>query len=329
MTVQRLLIDGGTTSTRVWAVDGTTVLAEARAMVGARDSAREGSNEGWIRQLRELIAQADGEARKRVSSWQPSCVVAAGMITSPLGLAEVPHVPAPAGISALAAGVRRLAMPGMTSLPVLLVPGVRCGPAIPTLREIGAVDVMRGEEVVCLGLVQSGLLPKGGVALSVGSHWKVVEIGEDGSILGAATTLSGELLHALRTQTVLAASVAPALPDLLDDDDLVALRLGMSQQGSAGFSRAAFCTRLLERVPDSTPRTRLLFLLGVVVGETLAHWSGMLQGRSIALLGAPALCQAWETALTTCGSRGITAKPDQVVAAYAAGMGAVMDALTD
>lgn len=121
------------------------------------------------------------------------------MIPSPLGLAEVPHVPAPAGIDALAAGVLRLSMPELTPLPILLVPGVRCGPEIPTVQDIGAVDVMRGEEVVCMGLVQSGLLPRGGAALSVGSHWKLVEIGEGGSILGAATTLSGELLHALRT----------------------------------------------------------------------------------------------------------------------------------
>lgn len=101
----------------------------------------------------------------------------------------------------------------------------------------------------------------------------------------------------------------------------------MKQRDADGLSRAAFCTRLLERVPGSSPRARLMFLLGVVVAETLAHWSALLRGRTIVLLGAPVLCQAWEAALASCGARGITAKPDEVVAAYVAGMGAVMDAL--
>lgn len=325
MNKQRLLVDGGTTTTRVWAVDGTTVLAEARAMIGARDAARDGNNVGWVRQLGVLLAQAEQEARRQVADWHPTCVAAAGMITSPLGLAEVPHVPAPADVHVLAAGARCLSMPELAPLPILLVPGVRCGPIAPTDHDINAVDVMRGEEVVCLGLLHAGLLPTGGGVLSVGSHWKLVEV-EGRSISGSTTTLSGELLHALRTQTVLTASVDPEFPDVLTGDDLAAMRLGVRQREMAGFSRAAFCTRLLERVPGSAPRARLLFLLGVVVAETMAHWRELLQGRTIALLGAPALCQAWEVALADAGDHGITIAPGDVTAAYAAGLGAVVEA---
>jgi 2-dehydro-3-deoxygalactonokinase len=325
---QRLLVDGGTTTTRVWAVDGTTVLAETRAMIGARDAARDGNNAAWVRQLGTLIAQAEQKARRQVTDWHPACVAAAGMITSPLGLAEVPHVPAPADVHALAAGARSLSMPELTPLPILLVPGVRCGPTMPTAHDIDAVDVMRGEEVVCLGLVHSGLLPAGGGMLSVGSHWKLVEV-EGRSIRGSTTTLSGELLHALRTQTVLAASVDPELPDALTGNDLEAMRVGVRQREMAGFTRAAFCTRLLERVSDSTPRARLLFLLGVVVAETMAHWRGLLQGRTIALLGAPALCQAWEAALADAGAHGLTIAPADVTTAYAAGLGAIVEVHQD
>lgn len=326
-TRQRILVDGGTTTTRVWAVDGATVLAEARATIGARDSAREGSNARWVQQLGDLIAQAEQQARNKVAQWRPACVAAAGMITSPLGLAEAPHVVAPADIHALAAGVRQLSMPELTPLPILLVPGVRCGPLVPAQDDIDAVDVMRGEEVVCLGLVHSGQLPNGGAMLSVGSHWKLVEV-EAQSIRSSTTTLSGELLHALRTQTVLASSIDRELPDVLTENDLEAMRLGMRQRGISGFSRAAFCTRLMERVPGSAARERLLFLLGVVIAETMAYWQGFLQQRTIALLGAPALCQAWEVALADAGGNGITVVPAEVTLAYATGLGAVVEALS-
>ena len=58
----------------------------------------------------------------------------------------------------------------------------------------------------------------------------------------------------------------------------------------------------------------------------MAHWRELLQGRTIALLGAPALCQAWEVALADAGDHGITIAPGNVTAAYAAGLGAIVEA---
>ncbi|HZF40577.1 MAG TPA: 2-dehydro-3-deoxygalactonokinase, partial [Blastocatellia bacterium] len=96
-----ICVDAGTTNTRVWLTAGDRVIARARAGVGVRDTARDGSSERLRDALRELINKVRDDVRDQgfaqSSECAPECVIAAGMITSPLGLAEVPHVSTPAG----------------------------------------------------------------------------------------------------------------------------------------------------------------------------------------------------------------------------------------
>src|SRR5262245_29148105 len=98
-----ICVDAGTTNTRAWLTIGDQIVARAQAGVGVRDTARDGSSSRLRTALRELINQVRDEARSRGCAQSPECVIAAGMITSPLGLAEVPHVEAPAGLTDLAA----------------------------------------------------------------------------------------------------------------------------------------------------------------------------------------------------------------------------------
>ncbi|GAB3064719.1 2-dehydro-3-deoxygalactonokinase [Stenotrophomonas tumulicola] len=314
-TADRLLIDGGTTTTRVWSVRGTRVLAEMRATVGARDTARDGSPEALHRTVADLLGQASAAAQECVPGWRAQDVVAAGMITSPLGLAEVPHLPAPADLHALAMGARVFSLAHVSSLPMLLLPGIRCGPTVPTVDGIADFDVMRGEEAVCLGLLEGGMLKDTGIALSLGSHWKLVEI-LDRRITTCSTTMGGELLHVLRTQTVLSASVDNELPAAFGTGDMDMLQRGLRASEVHGLPRAAFMTRLLERVPGSDSRGRLMFLLGVVMAATLQAWEDQLKGRQVLLLGARPICDAWHFALSAAGAEPRTVEPQEVTAAY-------------
>ena len=156
-----------------------------------------------------------------------SCVVAAGMITSPLGLVEVPHVRAPAGKSELAARVERHQFFDVTDLPVWLVPGVRTGNAQHELKDVGETDVMRGEETLCVGLLALGLLRPGAKLLNLGTHWKAILLDLKGDIASSITSMGGELLHVAQTETILAGAVPPGRPELLDGEWADA---GMSEQ---------------------------------------------------------------------------------------------------
>src|SRR5260221_8523220 len=146
-----LCVDSGTTNTRAWLVAGDRILARREAARGARDSARDGHHRALRGALRDLIAglraTCDGH-----DVLPPRHIAAAGMVTSAQGLVEVPHVLAPAGIRELAAGARGTLPPDVADLPLVFVPGVRTAAIAGPAPGIGATDVMRGEETLCIGL---------------------------------------------------------------------------------------------------------------------------------------------------------------------------------
>ena len=290
-----ICIDTGTTNTRIWLTAGETVLAQARATVGVRDTARDGSPARLHETLRDLIAQ--------VCAGQPTprAVLAAGMITSPLGLAEVPHVAAPAGLQDLLDGTQRHTFPHITDLPVWLVPGVRSGPLQCDAETIGAADVMRGEETLCLGLTALDLLPPNATLLNLGSHWKLIRLDERARIAASVTSLSGELIHTTQTQTILASAVPAGKPETLDE---YWLQAGMREQRTAGMARALFCVRLLEQRTNTTPEQRMAFLLGVYLAadiDAMQQRNLLETSKPVMLTGSGAVAAAWQGALHDLG----------------------------
>ena len=164
----------------------------------------------------------------------PACVVAAGMITSSLGLADVPHISAPAGIGELAAATQRHHLLEVTDLPVLLVPGVRSGQKPCDLTTIGNADLIRGEETMCAGLLMLGTVSPPATVLNLGSHWKAIQLDDKGRIASSITSLSGEMIHTTQTQTILASAVSHERPALID---LHWLAAGMKRQRKSGLAR--------------------------------------------------------------------------------------------
>ena len=237
-----IYIDMGTTNTRVWLTYGEEILGHTGKPVGVRDTARDGSPTRIQEALRESITELRTQTSSTLNACMPVCVAAAGMIGSPLGLVELQHLPAPAGMQEIAAGSRWFDFPEITDLPILLIPGVRCGPVKVSAHSLGSADVMRGEETLCAGLTKLGLIKLPGVVLNLGSHWKAIQLDREGRIQSSLTSLSGELIHAAQTQTVLASSVYGNRPRKISQEWLEA---GMREQRQSGLSRALFCVRLL------------------------------------------------------------------------------------
>src|SRR3977135_1981572 len=102
-----IYVDMGTTNTRAWLVRGNKALARTSKQAGVRDSARDRSTERIQSTLKELIATMQEQAKNSSHSPFPADVAGAGMISSSLGLAEVSHIPTPAGLRALAAATCR------------------------------------------------------------------------------------------------------------------------------------------------------------------------------------------------------------------------------
>lgn len=322
-----LYVDMGTTNTRVWLASDNGVHARAQAGVGVRDTAHDGGDSSRVRQalsalLAEMVARAC-DLPGATCTAPPRCVIAAGMITSPLGLAEVPHVAAPAGLAELAAHVEQHRFPDVTELPVLLVPGVRSGPAECDPRTVGTVDVMRGEETLCVGLTELGLLQPEGMLLNLGSHWKAINLDGSSRVASSVTSMSGELVHTAQTQTILASAVPPERPTVIDEAYLEA---GMWEQRRSGLARALFCVRLLEQRNDSsTPEERLSFLIGAFIAADLdALLARRLltadAARSVVITGSGAVVAAWAYALKQASIHSVALTPAQVEHALLIGL---------
>jgi len=292
-----LYVDMGTTNTRVWLALGERVLAQSSIGVGVRNTARDGSATRLRAALREVIAEACEAGTAQDQSCVPSCVVAAGMISSPLGLVEVPHIRAPAGIHDIATNMEQHTFPDITTLPILLIPGVRSDSAENDPYRVGSADVMRGEETLCTGLMARGSLSPPSVLLNLGSHWKAINIDHEGRIASSRTSLSGELIHALQTSTILASAVPHERPASIDFRWIEA---GIREEREQGLARALFGVRLLEQRGGTTADERLAFLIGAVIAadmDVLIHNRVLFRTAPVILTGGSAIALAWQHAL--------------------------------
>lgn len=264
-TIERLItIDGGTSNTRgtLWA-DGTALQTAVRP-VGVRDTAVDGHNGKLQTAVHAVLEELlDGAG----CPWEGlDGIYASGMITSDMGLVEVPHLTAPVGIRDLAAGIREALLPAVATLPICFIPGVRNLAGTIGIDQLEAMDMMRGEEVEAFALLER--LTPGHAYLLVlpGSHTKFVSVDAESRITGCLSSLAGELLQAVTMHTILADAVGGRFVDATAYDRDWLLR-GFRTAQEVGMSRAAFSTRILSRFVDRDPMASANFLLGAVLEE--------------------------------------------------------------
>ena len=285
-----ICVDMGTTNTRVWLVQGEEILARETALVGVRDTARTGSKKIIHSALKDLLGKLQARAKK--SGCKPTSVLGGGMITSSLGLLEINHISAPAGERELARSMHCFSNSRITHLPICLVPGVRTGPSRPSLTSFAEIDMIRGEETLCVGLTRLGTLTPRATLLNLGSHWKAITLDGSNRIASSFSTLSGELIHAIQQQTVLSSALPPGR---FTELDFHWLEQGRAQQKISGLSRALYCVRILEQKFKLTALQRASFLLGAVVGSDLAAaLKNRKLGKKIVITGSGAVTEAWK-----------------------------------
>ncbi len=198
------------------------------------------------------------------------CILASGMITSSLGLREVPHLTAPAGLEQLARGIRHEVFPSISPIPFLFIPGVKNRMQGPD--DFQAMDMMRGEETEAAALLEElepdGLEPDSSYLLVLpGSHTKFAAVRQR-QIAGCLTTLTGELLSVLTKHTLWADTLGKqfAAPQTYRKDMVL---LGYETARSSGLARAAFAVRILGTQAGKTPEEAASYLLGAVLEQDL------------------------------------------------------------
>jgi len=288
-----LILDGGTSTSRLWATRASgEVVVQARVQVGARDGVTDRSPIATA--VAGLVA--DVSARCATLGFTPKVVVAGGMITSASGLFLVPHVVGPTDLASLAVASRVESLPHVCSLPIVFVPGVKfVGSNHDLLTDANVVaamnttDLVRGEELLCLGLAAQGLLPAGGSVISLGSHWKRLDVDAQSQLIFSRSSLSGELVAAVSANTILAESL-PHPP--ADELDLTWLMAGAQAARARGLSRAFYEVRLLAVTANTSAEQRYAYLWGATFGADLPHLLPAAD-TPVFVVGRDSMCQAF------------------------------------
>lgn len=258
-----IVIDGGTTNTRAVLIDGNRkLIASEMSRTGVKDTAVDGHNGKLKEAVRTCIYRL---VEKHLTGFcEVGRVIASGMLTSGSGLCEIPHVAAPAGAPELAGQMREVLIEDVCPIPILFIPGVKNFDAPVTMENYRTMDIMRGEEVESLAILES--YPGGGPCLLVlpGSHMKFVAVNEKGQISGCLTTLSGELLSAVTHHTVIADAVGNGFVEA-DAYDASKVLEGGGAAAAGGFSHACFQARILNQFVEPDHRKIACFLLGAVL----------------------------------------------------------------
>jgi 2-dehydro-3-deoxygalactonokinase len=350
-----IALDGGTTNTRARLMQGDRIIATARRRVGVRDTlladpARSGasppaadlaSTPGQphrarliqaVREVVDEVSRADvlsavtGRAAHNAGA-QIEAIVAAGMLSSEIGLVAVPHVEAPAGLEDLARGVAIGRFPAIVERPIYFVPGVRTAAADGPDGWFQA-DLMRGEECETLGAyaalrARAELeIDRWQVFLWPGSHTKLVEVDPSGRITRSQTSLAGELLQTLARHTLLAASLPETLPDEVDHDIAAAAARAVETQG---LGRAAFLVRIAAVAQIFNPIERASFWIGAVVADdvnNLARHPILMPGRPVWVGGRQPLRSLYAARLVE-RHAGIVVPLDESLAESASAWGAM------
>ena len=298
-----LCIDGGTTNTRITLVSDGTVLESVCYPIG---SGKRGNRELLKEALKSGLAQmaeTHGVALHAVEA-----ILASGMLTSAGGLCEIPHIPAPAGLRELHDAITVKSIPEICEMPFHFIPGVKT-----VSDSLERSDIMRGEETELMGL---GVDIADALVLLPGSHCKCIAVSPSGKIEQFRTFLTGEMLHALSSTTILSQTVDLAVPA---DKDF--MKKGYEYCEKHGINEALFKTRILDTRLSCTPAQCTGFFMGAVLCGELRQIAKAPQSRLI-LAGKKELKDAAAYLLTHVSQKEVICVGD-TAAANAPALGAV------
>lgn len=253
-----LYFDSGTSNSRAYLLDAEfEVRASARRAVGSRDSAIAGSSRVLIEALGELgdeVLERAGTGRESVAG-----IYASGMVTSPYGLREVPHLNLPLRFGELAESLYRFYEGSRFRRDIFLVPGLKTRE-----DDFSLVNNVRGEEIEVVGALDELREAReidSAVVLTPGSHTHGLYVRGD-VIEGIVSNFTGELYYALKKETIL----APVLSAACREPDGEMVRKGLENLERFGFNRALYLCHAMRIFERCTPQQRFSYGEAVIMG---------------------------------------------------------------
>jgi 2-dehydro-3-deoxygalactonokinase len=278
-----IAIDWGTSSFRAYRLDGTGRVLKMRYSPQGILAVENGKFSTVLEaQAGDWIAAGD----------EP--VVMSGMIGSRQGWMEVPYAACPAGFEEIAAGMRKVTWDGGTAW---IAPGLTCR------DEAGIPDVMRGEEVQILGVLDR-LGPGTHTICLPGTHSKWVEV-TDGRIARFSTHMTGETFAVFKAHSILGRMMKDGTTDAAAFED------GVRRSADAGgLLHHLFGVRARSLFNELTGAASASYLSGMLIGHEIRSAHG---GRTqVHLLCSAQLAEIYRLAFTALGIEANTLDPASV-----------------
>jgi 2-dehydro-3-deoxygalactonokinase len=212
------------------------------------------------------------------------CLIS-GMAGSAQGWSLAPYCPCPAGQVELAQHLHWIEPDR-----IALVPGLSC-------EHAHAPDVMRGEEVQILGVLQLHGLQDARLVLP-GTHSKWVTV-RAGRIDTFHTYMTGEVYAVMRQHSILGRTLPAWSSDEALDGAHFDQGVRLSLQGGS-LLHHLFGVRTLSLMERASPVALASYLSGLVIGDELRAQQ-LVQGQTVWVVGSTALQARYTRALSLLG----------------------------
>ena len=224
---------------------------------------------------------------------RPINIVLSGMVGSPSGWRDVPHLPSPASLQQLTASTLKVAQ--IENSAVWIVPGVKGNGAS------GLPDIMRGEEVQFFGarsLRADQQLQVPEVWCFPGTHNKWIQEAE--VIEHFSTAMVGELFELTQQHSLLAQSLESGA-----NSNMAAFTRGLLASGRpGGLLHHLFSVRTLQLTGQQEKQDGLDYLSGLIIGHDI---SAQLTDSQVCvgIVAALPLARRYQRALEVMGQKSI------------------------
>ncbi|MDQ0481133.1 2-dehydro-3-deoxygalactonokinase [Guptibacillus hwajinpoensis] len=259
-----ITLDSGTTNTRATLWQSGKVINTRKREIGVKNTAVDGNNSRLKAAVKEVIQEVMQETGVLLE--EIDYILASGMITSNLGIVEVPHLITPVTSEDLTQGIMRKRVSEIIEKDIWFIPGIKNNVKDISIENCEEMDVMRGEEVETVGLINRINLQGPALIILPGSHSKFVSINEENEITGCCTSLAGEMISVITHNTIIANSVRKSFVEQFNKRFAVK---GFEQCMRTGLNRTLFTIRILDQSTDSTTNEMANFLLGAVLATDL------------------------------------------------------------
>lgn len=287
-------IDWGTSRLRAFRIDKGGAVRETRSADRGITRIPEGGFEDALREIAGDWLEG-GETR----------VLLSGMVGSRRGWRETPYLPCPAGAQDIAGALLPVPLDGAEA---------RIVPGLTTRDPAGIAEIMRGEETQIIGALPD--TEADALICLPGSHskWATVTAGK---IATFSTFMTGEAFAALGGHTILAQTIG----DFTAAPDAEAFRAGLARaMDPGGLLHHLFGVRTKAIIDGAGPDAGGAYLSGLLIGHEIAAAPIVPGAAAILLIGEPALCRLYRTAIEFRGGHATIHGEDDTADAAAAGL---------